>query len=86
MTFSQTQSPNPPWWRLPVVWLVIALPLSAVAASVLTAYLAWGGEQALVVPKTQVQSDQGQVHDTRSTKTGAHTPAREARNLLGVGR
>ncbi len=30
-----------PWWRVPMVWVVIAGPLSVVLASLLTAVIAW---------------------------------------------
>lgn len=32
---------HPRWWRVPMVWVVIAGPLSVVIASLLTAVIAW---------------------------------------------
>ncbi len=32
---------NAPWWRVPMVWVVIAGPLAVVVASLLTAVIAW---------------------------------------------
>lgn len=31
---------NPPWWKLPIVWLVIAGPAAVVVASIFTAGIA----------------------------------------------
>jgi uncharacterized protein len=36
------------WWREPMVWLVIAGPLSVVVASLVTAVIAWRGADPLV--------------------------------------
>ena len=30
-----------PWWRVPMVWLVVSGPLSVVVASLATAVIAW---------------------------------------------
>lgn len=35
------EPPQPRWWRVPMVWVVIAGPLSVVIASLLTAVIAW---------------------------------------------
>lgn len=36
----QTQKPSPPWWRLPIVWMVIGGPAIVVVASFVTLALA----------------------------------------------
>jgi uncharacterized protein len=38
-----TPSPEParPWWRYPMVWLVVSGPLAVVVASLVTAVVAW---------------------------------------------
>ncbi len=38
-----TQQDNPPWWRVGMVWLVLAGPLAVVVASSATAVIAWRG-------------------------------------------
>jgi len=55
-----------PWWRFPIVWLVIAGPAVVVAASFATLALAvHGGDQPL---------------NTAVPKTGNLAPATQARN------
>lgn len=39
-TTLQNGEANPPWWRLPIVWLVIAGPLAVVVASLFTVGIA----------------------------------------------
>ena len=34
-------APALPWWRVPMVWLVLSGPLSVVVASLATAVIAW---------------------------------------------
>ncbi|MGA0613024.1 nitrogen fixation protein FixH [Caldimonas sp. KR1-144] len=53
-----TQAACAPWWRFPIVWLVIAGPLAVVVAGVLTAVLAVNGADASVpaVPVTRERS------------------------------
>ncbi len=41
LTASSAEPPSPRWWRVPMVWVVIAGPLSVVIASLLTAVIAW---------------------------------------------
>jgi hypothetical protein len=42
MSASQNPQPvdNPPWWKLPIVWLVIGGPAAVVVASIVTAGIA----------------------------------------------
>ncbi len=37
-----------PWWRYPLVWLVIAGPAAVVLASIVTIWLAWRTPETLV--------------------------------------
>ena len=36
-----TAEPPIPWWRVPMVWVVLSGPLSVVIASLATAVIAW---------------------------------------------
>ncbi len=38
---SENAAPALPWWRVPMVWVVISGPLSVVVASLATAVVAW---------------------------------------------
>jgi hypothetical protein len=63
---SDAETPPPPWWRLPIVWLVIGGPLLVVVASFATLALAIRyPDPVLTTPKA---------------RTSAETPAMEARN------
>jgi hypothetical protein len=44
-----TQTPKTPWYREPWVWLMIALPMSAVIGGMITIYLAVSTSDGLVV-------------------------------------
>lgn len=38
---TQNDDPTLPWWRVPMVWVVLSGPLSVVVASLATAVVAW---------------------------------------------
>ncbi len=40
-TTAMRSAPTTPWWRVPMVWVVISGPLSVVIASLATAVIAW---------------------------------------------
>ncbi|WP_256354639.1 MULTISPECIES: FixH family protein [unclassified Variovorax] len=40
MTAYEQASAPPPWWRYPLVWLVIGLPAAVIVASLASAWLA----------------------------------------------
>jgi uncharacterized protein len=40
---SGTSGPLAPWWRFPIVWMVIAGPLAVVVAGIVTAVIAVQG-------------------------------------------
>jgi hypothetical protein len=54
---STKQPNNAPWWRFPIVWLVVGGPTVVVVASLFTAYLAVKyGDPVLDVSKAEVHS------------------------------
>jgi hypothetical protein len=59
-----------PWWRYPILWLVIGGPLVVVVASVGTAVVAIRGADPVMTKEEMAASVQG----------GALTPALQARN------
>lgn len=63
-----TAEPRRPWWREPMVWLVIAGPLAVVVAGVVTAAIAVQGADP-VLPTGM-----------SSARPDAMTPAVQARN------
>jgi len=63
-----------PWWRVPMVWLVIGGPLAVVVASLATAVIAVRGADPVLGP-----GERGGVSERASTPD-AMTPALQARN------
>ena len=61
------------WWRLPIVWLVIALPLASVFAGVGMFRLAWTDADRLLAAPPQAAG------------TGPDAPALKARNHAATG-
>ncbi|MBI3369667.1 MAG: hypothetical protein HY021_14820 [Burkholderiales bacterium] len=58
---------SPPWWRVPMVWLVISGPALVVVASLATMVLAVHGADR-------------PLRETSSPRADAQTPATQARN------
>jgi uncharacterized protein len=50
-----------PWWREPMMWLVVGGPLAVVLASLLSAVLAFRGADPIVVDRAGAAS----IRDTR---------------------
>jgi len=70
MSASQPTEPvnNPPWWKLPIVWLVIGGPATVVVASLFTVGIAVKHVDPVL------DTSKGQV------KTAVEMPAVEGRN------
>jgi len=61
------------WWRLPIVWLVIALPAASVFAGFGMLRLAWTDADVVLADPPRV------------TATGNEAPAMKARNHAATG-
>lgn len=64
---------SPPWWRLPIVWLVIALPFASVVAGFAMLHVAWRGADLVM------------TEAPRAGATGNEAPALKARNHAATG-
>ena len=62
-----------PWWRLPIVWLVIALPLASVVGGFAMLHVAWRGADLVMAEPPQVAAP------------GNAAPAMKARNHAATG-
>ncbi len=68
-----TEPPPSPWWRFPIVWLVIGGPAVVVVASIVTAVVAWRGADDVLV---ETPAARGATATTRPTATTAALTAR----------
>jgi len=66
-------SPTLPWWRVKVLWLVIAGPAIVVLAGIVTSVVAFRGADPVVTTPTAAEA-------ARSTAALAQAPALQARN------
>lgn len=65
-------SPETPWWRVGMVWLVLGGPAVVVVAGIVTAVIAYrGADEVLVRPPSASEAP---------VQPGADTPAVTARN------
>lgn len=48
-TDEAVKTPPVPWWREPMVWLVVSGPAVVVVAAIATGVIAWRGADALVI-------------------------------------
>jgi uncharacterized protein len=71
-----------PWWRVPMVWVVISGPLAVVVASLLTAVIAWKNIDPVILDSGtgQVIGRAGDEVATPSNPKDAMAPAQKARN------
>ena len=63
----QSIRPSLPWWRVPMVWLVVGLPALVVVASFATLFLAVRGGDA-------------PLHESSTAQPETYAPATQARN------
>ena len=72
----QTSAPsadNPPWWKLPIVWLVIGGPAAVVVASFATLTLAILHPDPVLQPSSQAS---GSMAPALQARNHAATPSR----------
>lgn len=66
------QANHRPWWRHPMVWLVIGGPATVVVAAIATAVIAYRGADEVLVETPSARH--------AVTQPTANTPAMQARN------
>ena len=72
-TVAPTVNPIRPWWREPMMWIVLGFPAVVVVAAIATGVIAWHGADTVVLDP--VVLDPAPV-----TADPAHEPALKARN------
>jgi hypothetical protein len=73
-----TESPaktSAPWWREPMLWLVIGGPLVVVVAAIVTAAIAWhGADIVLTEPVTRALQADASLEPALRARNHAATP------------
>ncbi|MDE2442576.1 MAG: nitrogen fixation protein FixH [Betaproteobacteria bacterium] len=64
-----------PWWTYGMVWMVISGPLSVVIAALISGYVAWHGQDPVLL-----HDDVGPPPSAIKAGTDSQTPAELARN------
>lgn len=79
---TEEQLDRAPWWKVPMVWVVISGPLSVVIASLMTAVIAWRHIDPVIID-TRTGAVIGHAGDEVAPvidPKDAHAPAQRARN------
>ena len=78
----KTPLPQPalPWWRVSMVWLVIAGPLAVVLASLVTAAVAWRHIDPVLAEARPGQPKPGDEVPVPADPKNSLAPALKARN------
>ena len=79
-TSTLADEPPIPWWRVPMVWVVLGGPLSVVVASLATAVVAWKHIDPVIDPTSPVQVRPGDDVPTPASPKDSQAPAMKARN------
>lgn len=74
---------SPPWWKVPMVWLIISGPLLVVIASFVTLGLAVKYPDQVL--NTQTASSESGAGGDQSSSSTANLPAMQARNHAATG-
>jgi hypothetical protein len=69
---ADTDASPQPWWRHPMVWLVVGGPLVVVVAAIVTAWIAIRGADPVVSGGTNTQAERPAV---QARNQGAAAPA-----------
>ncbi len=70
---TETTTPRKPWWREPMMWLVVGGPLTVVVAAVATAVIAIRGADPVLDTRTEQPAVQARNH--AATPAGPTSPA-----------
>ena len=72
--------PGAPWWRVPMVWVVISGPLSVVVASLATAVVAWRHIDPVLVDARPGHAQPADEVAVPASPKDSMAPAMKARN------
>ncbi len=79
VTHASRDPVSPPWWRLPIMWLVVGGPLAVVLAGVATIWLAFDGADPALKQTPQARD----VARAGARERGA-APAQQVRNHVAT--
>jgi uncharacterized protein len=77
---SQPADGSTPWWRVPMVWVVLSGPLSVVLASLATAVVAWKHIDPVVTGARPAHAQAADEVEVVSNPKDSLAPAMKARN------
>lgn len=77
---TEGQQPAKPWWRIPMVWVVVSGPASVVVASLATAVIAWKHIDPVITVAPGVTQHAGDDVTEPARPHDALAPALKARN------
>lgn len=76
--------PVKPWWRIPMVWVVVSGPASVVVASLATAVIAWKHIDPVITVAPGVTQHAGDDVTEPARPHDALAPALKARNHVAT--
>jgi hypothetical protein len=84
---NQDVAVSPPWWRVPMVWVVLSGPIAVVLASFASAVIAWRSIDPVIgqAPTGQALRAADDMASTNDPKDPL-APALKARNFAAVPR
>lgn len=71
----ETVQPEP-WWRFPIVWMVIAGPALVVVAGIVTAVIAWRGADPVLTVSAAPMSRAGEAPAMQGRNKAAENAVR----------
>jgi uncharacterized protein len=83
-TPSAEAQPAKPWWRVPMVWVVVSGPASVVVASLATAVIAWKHIDPVITVTPGVTQHAGDDVTEPARPHDALAPALKARNHVAT--
>lgn len=73
---SFSTGPRMPWWRVPMVWLVLSGPAVVVVAGVVTAWIAIQGADTVLTAESEKLAERPALQGRNHSATGEAPPAR----------
>ena len=73
---SGSTGPRMPWWRVPMVWLVLSGPAVVVVAGVVTAWIAVTGADTVLTAESERLAERPALQGRNHSATGEAPPVK----------